>query len=676
VSATPALRIYAVICAAIGILPVANWLTAGRAVPWYAGAVSEWLTRGFIVLGVAVTLTILLGARVDIALQRVQSRLLAIPSRTFALAVAAIAAGSALFLAHWSFAGLPFTSDEMAQQWHARILASGHFAAVAEQHPEFFNTAPVFDRDGRWYSQYPIGAVAFIALGVLVDAAWLVNPLLLGIATWMLYRLLADAFDETTARVTSLLWIASPMVLIMSASQMNHVPAMAFTLVALRFLAAWDRATNARVRLTSAATIGLAVGVAATVRPLDAAVVAAAIGAFQLWRAGAASSDARAELARSLALQCLCATVPVAILFAANVATTGHATRFAYEALNGPEHSIGFHVDPNGVMHTPTRGLVYASGYLLRLSLYLLEWPIPGMVFVVLGLAALRQASRWDVLLAGLSAGILLAYAAYWFDGFFSGPRFLFTAIPAFVYFAARSTRAIPMIGNAPARRAASLLVPLCVATAWLVPAGVSSASGRAALYREQRTKLKTDVDAQIERAGISNALVFVEESWRGRLLARLRVLGLSQFRAERVVNGVDACALQTALDAEDTLAQTGVGRRADRVVSRAIAFGEARAVAGLDADRAIALVPGSTPTPACLAEAERDGAGTIPYAIFLARQHVERDGRIGGDVVFARDLGARNELLRPRFGDRTWYRYRTPVSLSDTLGAFLPYLP
>ena len=120
----------------------------------------------------------------------------------------------------------------MAQQWHARILASGRVAAVAEPYPEFFNTAPVFDRDGRWYSQYPIGGPAFVALGVLVNAPWIVNPLLLGIATWVLYRFLSDVFDETTARVTALLWVASPMVLIMSASQMNHVPALT---CALRF---------------------------------------------------------------------------------------------------------------------------------------------------------------------------------------------------------------------------------------------------------------------------------------------------------------------------------------------------------------------------------------------------------------------------------------------------------
>ncbi|HZI40465.1 MAG TPA: hypothetical protein VFD67_02155, partial [Gemmatimonadaceae bacterium] len=48
--------------------------------------------------------------------------------------------------------------------------------------------------------------------------------------------------------------------------------------------------------------------------------------------------------------------------------------------------------------------------------------------------------------------------------------------------------------------------------------------------------------------------------------------------------------------------------------------------------------------------------------------------GRVGGNVVFARDLGARNELLRERFGDRTWYVYRQAADLSDTSVAFLRY--
>jgi hypothetical protein len=52
----------------------------------------------------------------------------------------------------------------------------------------------------------------------------------------------------------------------------------------------------------------------------------------------------------------------------------------------------------------------------------------------------------------------------------------------------------------------------------------------------------------------------------------------------------------------------------------------------------------------------------------------VGADGRVNGNVVFARDLGDRNELLRERFGDRSWYRYRPGRTLADTSYAFIPY--
>jgi len=325
-------------------------------------------------------------------------------------------------------------------------------------------------------------------------------------------------------------------------------------------------------------------------------------------------------------------------------------------------------------MHTPRRGLVLVSGYLLRLNRYLFEWPIPGMLFVIAGLVAIRRPTRWDVVFVAVPAGFLAAYAAYWNDGFFAGPRFLFTATPLFVYFAPRAPRVVPATASiAVVRRTVPLIVPICLLATWIGPLGASSARARTMLYAEQRTKLKTDIEAQIERAGLRNALVLVNEGWRGRLLARLRVLGITQFRAEHIVSSVDACALHTALDREDSLSAASDAERVDRVVRRARASGVAQPIPGLQADQVIAHTPGLAPTMACLRELQRDTAGTMPYPIFLARQHVTPDGRVGGDVVFARDLVDRNELLRNRFGERAWFRYRPAASLDDTSAAFIP---
>lgn len=683
-------RALAVAYLAMGVFPLANLLRP-NAVRWWAAATDEWILRGTTLVLVAALCALVGREHIERLLAALERALMRPSARVFALVVSLAAAGIAASLAWYCFAGLPFTSDEMAQQWHARILLSGHLAAVAEPAREFFNTAPVFDSGGRWFSQYPVGGPAFIALGLALPggAAWLVNPALLGVATWQLYAFLRLAATERAARVATLLFVASPMVLIMGASQMNHVPALAFTLVALAALARWDAAPDSRTQRRHAAVVGAAVGIVALVRPLDAAIVGALIGAMQLWRlrgASAGSADAKGEAVgvagrRASILWTIAAgAVPVALLLWANARTTGSPFLFGYEALNGPAHAMGFHVDPNGEMHTPLRGLALASGYLMRLSRYLFEWPIPAVLIVAAGLAAIPRPTRWDALLAALSAAFLAAYGAYWFDGFFAGPRFLYTAVPAFIYFAARAPEWIAesrLGAIADLRRTVLLVVPLCVAAAWLGPAGVSSARARVASYHEQRTKLKTDVDGQLARAGLRHALVFVNEGWRGRLEARLRVLGVTQFRAERVLSSVDACALQTALDAEDSSAAGDARARAERAIATAAAFGRARLEPGLQADQAIALVPDTKPTPECLHEFLRDTAGTISYPVLLARQHVGRDGRIGGgrsDVVFARDLGARDTVLRARFGDRAWYRYRVPRSLADTTPAFVPY--
>jgi hypothetical protein len=658
------------VCAALGVVPLANLLTGGDAIPWWGLAVREWTLRGLIVIALATGLAAMLSGRADAMLALARARLLQPAPRAFGIALAVLTFAAAAFLALYCFGGQPFTGDEMAQQWHARILLSGHLSGVPEQYREFFNTAPVFDRDGRWFSQYPVGGPGFIALGLALDAPWLVNPLLIAFATWNLYRFLAVAFDELTGRLTALLFASSPMVLIMAASQMNHVPALAFTLLAFAGLARWDRTNDPREQRREAAIVGFALGVTALVRPLDAAVVGAVIGCLQVWRA----KDAPQRW-RSIGAQLLAGAIPVAVLLWANTRTTGSPLLFGYEALNGPEHGLGFHVDPNGDLHTPARGLVLVSGYLLRLNRYLFEWPLPGMLIVVGGLVAVSRPSRWDVFLTAVSAGFLGAYAAYWFDGFFAGPRFLFTATPMFVYFAARAPRSIAAVVRLPiAHRAVLLIVPICVLAAWAGPRGVSSARARVALYADQRTKLKTDIEAQLRLAGLRNALVFVNEGWRGRLLARLRVLGVSQFRAGRIVSGVDACALQMALDGEDSLPARDAADRAERVIRRARAFGEAQPAPGLPGDQAIAYVPGSAPTAGCLHQLQRDTSGTMPYPLFLARQSVGRDGRLGGDVIFARDLGDRNELLRRRFGERVWYRYRPNAALGDTAAAFVPY--
>ncbi len=273
----------------------------------------------------------------------------------------------------------------------------------------------------------------------------------------------------------------------------------------------------------------------------------------------------------------------------------------------------------------------------------------------------------------GLIGAVVGAYGLYWAaDSFFAGPRFLYTAVPAFVILAARAPGLVAQsLREGPLRRAA---LPLCLCYAWIIPTGVSSVQMRAYYYRAGRTKLKTDIAAQAEAAHLTRALVFVHEPWRARLEARLRAFGVTPGEASRILRTSDACRVQTALDVEDARAAADTIGREARLRAATRAGAPVRSVAGLQADAAIFLAEGAVLTDVCRRELTVDMAGTTPYAPFLALVRFEPDGSVGGPVVFARDLGPRNELLRTRFPDRAWFRYRPRGGLEDTTTAIVPY--
>ncbi len=661
----------AVVLAALGLVPVANLLGGGASVPWWSAAVREWLVSGTAIVLAALGFGRVFGARLD----RVTAAATALVQRPSPRAFQALAALLVLALTAafsvYCFARAPFSQDEMAQRFHARILLAGRLFAAGEPHPEFFSITGVLDRAGRRYSMYPIGGPALLAAGAALHATWLVNPALTALTTCGLYRFAAACFGEGPARTSVLLFALSPFVLIMGASEMNHVGTLALATLALAGLATWTTASDDRGTTRAAGVIGLCVGGMATIRPLDAAAVALAIGLFQI------SVLAREpQRIRSLALQVAAGALPVAWLLYVNARTTGHPLLFAYDALFGAAQRLGFHLDPLGVPYTPLRALALTSANLMRLDRYLFEWPLPGLVPIVAALVALQRPTHWDLLLLGLIGAVVGAYGLYWAaDSFFAGPRFLYTVVPAFVIFAARAPGLLAEALPAGMwRRAALLIVPLCLCYAWLVPTGVSSVQMRAYYYHAGRTKLKADIAGPVEAAHLTRALVFVHEPWRARLEARLRALGVTPGEAYQILRTSDACRVQGALDAEDARAAADTLGREARLRAATGAQAPVRPVAGLQADAAIFLEDGAVLTDACRQEFAVDIAGTTPYAPFLEQSGFEPDGSVGGPVVFARDLGPRNELLRARFPDRTWYRYTPRRGQEDTSAAIVPY--
>ncbi|MDE3127033.1 MAG: hypothetical protein KGL38_03450 [Gemmatimonadota bacterium] len=569
----------------------------------------------------------------------------------FALLVGGAFTALSVALAWYAYRFAPTTADEIAQLWHAHILLHGRLTLPADPNAEFFAVDNVIDT-GRWFSQFPIGGPLVLALGVLVHAPWLLDPLLGGGTAALVYHVARRAYGETQGRAAAALFALAPIPLLMSASYMNHVPVLFLAMLALAGLAEWEREPTRRRGRWIAGGIGLALGFMATIRPLDAVVVSTVVGLFQL-------SVIRHDRPRwrDLAVQAAFGAVGVAPLLYANWATTGGIFHFAYEVMWGPGHRLGFHVDPQGVAHTPLRALVLAAKYMSELNGYLLGWPVPALVVAVAGLLSMRRASRWDALLLGLLGAQLLAYALYWHDGEFLGPRFLYTAVGAAVILVARAPFLIAERWGGYWRFGAPLAALTGIAVAWLVPMGAYGALGLANQVRASRDTFKVDLAAATSAAHAHHALVFVHEPFSGRLIRRLWGVGFTRSAADEAFAHGDACSVLEAVRAAEADTDAAPAQRAAAAAARIATY--APGAAPIQAlDPTIHISSARSLTPACRDELASDAKfGGMPFGLGLLLETIGPDGRIGGDVVYAADLGPRDSVLRARFGDRAWYR-------------------
>ncbi len=657
------LRLMALVLGALGLVPMANLVAPGMGMQWWNQSVRLW-TLWAVTVACAAILIARYAPRVGQAAPALYAWLVLRPSRrVFVIALGTSACMLGVFFCWYLFRLQPVTIDELSMQWQARLLAGGRLFARAEPHMDFFNTTQTVVVDDRWFSHFPLGAYALLSAGMAIGMPWLVNPVLAGIGAIALYRFLAATTSEVEARSVALLFAVSPFVLFMAASQLDHVAALVAIWSAIAILPAWlAAAAPARAR-AAAALVGLFLGAAATIRPYDAALCAIAIGAFQLH-----ALRKRPTLAASVVIQAVAGMLPVALLLATNWATTGHPLTFAYDSLNGPAHRPGFHVDPMGELHTPRRGIYNVSAYLMRLDLALLGWPVPALLLVVGALALQRRASRWDNLLLGLLGAMLVGYWAFWGEGRALGPRFLFTAAPVFLLFVVRFPSVLRERLTRPVMRGAvALLIPLWFVLGWLVPGAAAQPSGAWAIAR--RTEARFDAIHLIEQAvatrRLSHAVVFVSDGWRSRLVARLQALGARPFGAQKIVEHYDACLLQALLDSAERAPLDPAARW--RLVSSTIARAPTAPPApGLTVADQLALSTETPMSPSCRREWSTALSNGVDLPRFLPHNVIDGAGRLAGDVIYARDFGARDTLIAQRFADRAWFVARVTRIGSD----------
>jgi hypothetical protein len=560
-----------------------------------------------------------------------------------------------------AFSRRPLLIDSVIQLFQARIFASGRLWATAPPDGAFFAVQHMLVDGSRWYSQYPPGHSALLALGVLGGAPWLV-PVTLSLGTAaLLYGFARRAYDLATARITVFALAAAPFFWFMGASHMSHVSTLFFSAAFVFLLARWeDRGGRTKLFLA-----GMAIGAAFLCRPLTAVAVGIVLAPSTLrtaWRRGEASAVASGMAGVALA---------VLVFLAYNAATTGDPLLPGYVKLWGREHGLGFHATPWGDVHSPVAGLRNELTDLALLTSFLFEWPIPALCLAGLLFAAGWATHRWDHRLLAAFLAIPAAYFFYWHRDAFLGPRYLYSGLAFLVPLTARGLvelfrrlegrqiwagSALTRVG---ASGTAATLIVLCTLYSWTY-----ATPRRFEVYRSGLASMKVDLPAAAGAAGIREAVIFVPVSWGNRLLARMRGLGVPAAATETAYRVTDHCALEQVVSRAER--ESWGAARTTRAIGALPRGGSPVPLddPGSNGDRTLRLTAGRPLVGACLAELTHDGLGYGNYSPFLA----DLEPALDGPLVIARDLRDRNPELVARYRGFPAVVYRR--------GRFVPLLP
>jgi Dolichyl-phosphate-mannose-protein mannosyltransferase len=315
----------------------------------------------------------------------------------------------------------PHVPDEVMYLYHARYLANWSLAAPAPPVPEAFSLYMIPHRSENWYSIFPPGWPAILALGVLFGAAWLVNPLLAGLNVLLTYMFIQRIYNRRAARISVLLLCVSPWHVFMAMNFMAHTSTMTFALLAA--LAA-TRGKSGNKTMWSWAG-GLAAGVVSLIRPLDGLIVASLLGIWSLVGPGRLRISSFAAFVVGLLMT-------GASIFPYNWVLTGNPTIFPLTAYYeeyfgpkanalgfGPERGLGWALDafPG---HSPTEALINATLNIFSVNIELFGWATGSLILVALLLFS-GSMQRADYLMVAVLIVTCCLYSLYWFHG---GPDF------------------------------------------------------------------------------------------------------------------------------------------------------------------------------------------------------------------------------------------------------------
>lgn len=376
----------------------------------------------------------------------------------------------------YAFERLPHVEDEVAYLFQAKHLLKGMLTVPAPAIPEAFEFYLLHVVDERWFSMTPPGWSLFLALGVSIDAAWLVNPILAAAAILLAHALLIRTCDRVTANIAILLMAISPWFLAISASLMNHTITLTFMLATWLFFYLAKKNQSILFALIA----GLCAGVIFLTRHLDGVIVGVLTG---LWSLHMINKPKGLSLIVAYAMGCI---IIGGLIFPYNWHITGDpllttvnhyindvwypgANRIGFGADIGPPRLWGQLDLYKGHSFFESVAHLQHNSYMLNFDLF--GWGIGSLclVFTHMLWGTWRIFEKYMLTVAVV---LVAGYSLYWFSGgFYIGPRYWFIIIfPLVVISAAGLNTLIKMFtsnhnGSLAAHRVGTIFTILSIIT-------------------------------------------------------------------------------------------------------------------------------------------------------------------------------------------------------------------
>ncbi len=355
-----------------------------------------------------------------------REHLLGLTDRTFSIALGVCAFAAAWMVQTFVFGGIPHVTDAISHWFEAKILCLGRIwvpTPTCEDHFAQHNIVMSFD--GKWHTKYFPGQALWLALGMKPGIVSAIMPLAFSICVVSFVRVLRRLFDRFFARISGVLFLTSPMCLLLGGSFMSHITFLMFALASLAAMTCLCDDHGSHRRRAWFVLPGFLFGMALLTRPQDfLLLVLFLIAAFVVL-----PTKIRSQLGQGAPAALAGFALPLAFLLAWNHTLYGQCFATGYNFSNGPSPGLVKH-DSLGFSdgYTPAVATGNMIWTVLRFNKALFGWPA-SLLFV--SLAFLHNPfDRRTLISTGMITACIGMYFFFPYYGFEYEARYYTAAVP------------------------------------------------------------------------------------------------------------------------------------------------------------------------------------------------------------------------------------------------------